>query len=279
MKDVSSICVLMFSVALFGVLTGCSDREFENKQPEIAVTNSYLQCVVKDLCGDDMQILCLAPPGMCPGHFDMSPAQVKQLCDCKILLLFDFQQKIEDSLSRMRENGLKTALLEPLPGLCVPETYMAACREVANILSVEYPEKQAQYEQRLRLIEKRMKELGLELRTVIEQSGVKATEVVASDHQAEFADRLGLEIVATFMGSDIETASNINQCLTKAQGRDVRFVIANKQEGTALAEALAERLQAKAIIFSNFPDIDTSSNGFDQLLRKNVQALVEAASK
>jgi zinc transport system substrate-binding protein len=279
MKNLSSIYVLLFSTVLVSALTGCSSRGLEKKQPEIAVTNSYLQCVVKDLCGDDMQILCLAPPGMCPGHFDMSPAQVKQLCDCKILLLFDFQQKIEDSLSRMRENGLKTALLEPLPGLCVPETYMAACREVANILSVEYPEKQAQYEQRLRLIEKRMKELGLELRTVIEQSGVKATEVVASDHQAEFADRLGLEIVATFMGSDIETASNINQCLTKAQGRDVRFVIANKQEGTALAEALAERLQAKAIIFSNFPDIDTSSNGFDQLLRKNVQALVEAASK
>ncbi len=279
MKNVSLMYVLLFSAALVGILTGCSNREFENKQPEIAVTNSYLYCVVKDLCEGDIQILCLAPPGMCPGHFDISPTQVKQLCDCKILLLFDFQQKIEDSLSRMKKNGLKTALLEPLPGLCVPETYVAACREVANILSAEYPERQSQYEQRLRLIEKRMKELDTELRTVINRSGIQATKVIASDHQAEFADRLGLEIVATFMGSDIETASNINQCLTKAQGRDVRFVIANKQEGTALADVLAERLQAKAIIFSNFPDIDTSSNGFDQLLWKNVQTLVEAASE
>jgi zinc transport system substrate-binding protein len=279
MKDVSLICVLMFSVALVSVLNGCSNREIENKQSEIAVTNSYLQCVVKDLCGDDTEVLCLAPPGMCPGHFDISPTQVKQLCDCRILLLFDFQQKIEDSLSRMRKNGLKTAFLEPLPGLCVPETYVTACRQVANILSAEYPERQSQYERRLRLIEKRMKQLGLELRTVIEQSGVKAAEVVASDYQAEFAGWLGLETIATFKGSDIETASNINQCLTKAQSQDVKYVIANKQEGTALADALAERLHAKAVVFSNFSDVNADSNGFDRLLRNNVQSLVEAAGQ
>jgi zinc transport system substrate-binding protein len=270
---------LIFYAVLVGVLTGCSNGEFDNKKPEIAVTNSYLYCVVKDLCGDNTEILCLAPPGMCPGHFDISPAQVKQLCDCRILLLFDFQRKIEDSLSRMKKNGLKTAFLEPLPDLCVPETYMAACRQVADILSAEYPERQVQYEQRLRLIEDRLKELGLELRTVVEQSGAKAAEVVASDHQAEFADWLGLETIATFKGSDIETASNINQCLTKAQSQDVKYVIANKQEGTALADALAERLHAKAVVFSNFPEINADSNGFNQLVRNNVRSLTEAAGK
>src|SRR4030042_4394053 len=206
---------------------------------------------------------------MCPGHFDISPMQIKQLCDCKILLLFDFQQKIEDSLSRMKKNGLKTALLKPLPGLCVPETYVVACREVADILSKEYPERQTQYEQRLKLIEKRMKELSLELRTAVEQTGIKAAEVVVSDHQAKFANWLGVEIIATFQGSDTETAFNVNQYLTNAKSRNVRFIIANKQEGTALADVLADRLQAKAVVFSNFPEINADSNGFDRLVRNN----------
>lgn len=281
MRNVSLTYILVFSVAFVAVLTGCSNRDFEESPPEIAVTNSYLHCVVKDLCGDNMEILCLAPPGMCPGHFDISPAQVRQLCNCKILLLFDFQKRIEDSLSRMKENGLKTSLVETLPGLCVPETYVATCRQVANILSTEYPERQAQYEKRLRLIEKRLEGVGTELCTTINQSGVQSIKVIASNHQAEFADWLGLDTIAVFMGSDIETVSNINQCLKKAKSQDVRFIIANKQEGTALADALAEHLQAKAIVFGNFPDTDPDvhRDGFDQLLRKNVQALVEAAKQ
>ncbi len=100
-----------------------------------------------------------------------------------------------------------------------------------------------------------------------------------SDHQAQFARWLGLETVATFAGSEIETVSNINDCLKKAQGHDVRFVIANKQEGAALAEALADRLGAKAIVFSNFPVPDDRGDAFDQLLRQNVQVLLEAATQ
>ncbi len=100
-----------------------------------------------------------------------------------------------------------------------------------------------------------------------------------SDHQVQFAHWLGLETVSTFVGSDIETLSNINDCIKKAKGQDVRFVIANKQEGTALAEALASRLGAKAIVLSNFPVFDGQGNEFDQLLRENMRLLVKAAAQ
>jgi len=275
MRNISLLYILVFSLAFGRIMAGCKGRISEKNQPEIAVTNSYLHSVAKDLCGDNMEVLCLAPPGMCPGHFDISPAQVKH----RMLLLFDFQKRIEDSLSRLKENGLKTSLVKTSTGLCVPDTYAATCREVANILSAEYPARKAQYKRRLELIENRLQALSAELRASVKQAGVESAKVIASNHQAEFANWLGLDTIAVFMGSDIETVANINQCLKEAQGQNVRFIIANKQEGTALADALAKRLQAKAVVFSNFPDINTSLNGFDQLLRKNVQALVEAAKQ
>jgi len=266
----------MLYSALF--LAGCENRGSDPIQPEIAVTNSYLQCAVKDLC-PDVEVLCLAPPGMCPGHFDILPSQVRQLAHCRMLLLFDFQKSIEDSLSRMKENGLKIYLVKASPGLCVPETYVAICTEVCNILCSQHPEKAGQYAQRLGLIQQRLEHVAAELAAGVKQAGPGSAKVIASNHQAQFAQWLGLETVATFVGSDIETVSNINDCLKKAQGQDVRFVIANKQEGTALAEALADRLGAKAIVFANFPVCDSHGNGFDQLLRENVRILVEAAAQ
>lgn len=280
MPKFSSIFKLSLLITVSFTLIGCKAREDEQIQPEIAVANSYLQCVVKDLCGDQINVLCLTPPGMCPGHFDISPSQVNQLCNCGILLLFDFQKRIEDSLLRIKEKGLKTGIVRAMPGLCVPETYLAACRDVCNILSAQYPDRKVRYNERLKQIEKRLKVLSNKLLSKTEQYGLKNVKVLTSNHQAEFARWLGLDVVDTFVGSDTETAANINQCLQKTKGSTVGFVIANKQEGTGLANAMAERLKAKVVVFSNFPNINnaqTGYEGFDGLLRENIQALLEAA--
>jgi len=269
--------VIVTSVGFFLwalLLSGCDSKSSEVSQPEIAVTNSYLQCVVKDLCEDQKEVFCLTPPGMCPGHFDISPGQVNKLCKCRLLLRFDFQKGIDESLSRMEDKGLKIVSVRALPGLCVPETYLAACQEVCSILSQQYPGREEQYKQRIKLIEKRLENVSKELHSKIKQAGLKTAKVLASNHQAEFCNRLGLETIATFIGSDAETVSNIQNCLEKAKGYNISFVIANKQEGTALAEALAERLGAKVVVFSNFPNVDNRPDNFDWLLSENVQALL-----
>ena len=255
---------------------GCGNKPGEDSAAEIAVTNSYLGCAVLGLCGNDTEVLCLAPPGMCPGHFDISPSQVEQLCDCRILLLFDFQKPVIQTLSRVKERGLKTALVEEPGGLCVPETYLAICRKVSEILSTEFPERKAQYEQRLQAIESDLKQLRRELLEKMQGADISEAKVLASNHQADFARWLDLETVATFVGSDIETVAGIEQCIRKAEGQEVRFVIANKQEGTAIAKALAEQLGAKAVVFSNFPELTGRPSGFNELLRANVDALLRA---
>ena len=271
------IYILVFSVACGLLVAGCKNTSGEESVAEIAVTNSYLGCAVRQLCGDDTEVLCLAPPGMCPGHFDISPLQVKQLCGCRMLLLFDFQKQVEGTLSRVKEMGLRTALVRKGGGLCVPETYLAVCRQVSDILSSEYPERKDRYQQRLELLERDLKHLREELLEKVQQGGISSAKVLVSNHQADFVSWLGLETIETFVGSDIETVAGVEQCIKKAKDQDVRFVIANKQEGTALANALAERLRAKAVVFSNFPEIGGGASGFGALLRANVEALLGAA--
>lgn len=276
MKNKTFGYILAFSAACGLLGAGCGNKPGEDSVAEIAVTNSYLGCAVLDLCGNDTEVLCLAPPGMCPGHFDISPSQVEQLCDCRMLLLFDFQKQIEETLSRVKERGLKTSLVGETGGLCVPETYLAVCREVRDILLSEYPERNVRYQERLEVMEKNLAHLREELFEKMRQAGISSAKVLASNHQADFASWLGLETVATFVGSDIETVAGIEQCIRKAEGQEVRFVIANKQEGTALAKALAEQLGAKAVVFSNFPELTGRPSGFDELLRANVDALLRA---
>lgn len=246
---------------------------------DIAVTNSYLECAVRDLRGQDTAILCLAPPGMCPGHFDISPAQVRELKACKLLLRFDFQQGIEQRLERMRQGGLDIQAVQVAAGLCVPDTYLSICRQVCEVLARTYPQEKSRFDTRLAAIEERLVKLGAELQETVMESGIAGSAVLTSNHQAEFARWLGLDPFATFVGSDTETVANIDHCLKKAAGRDVRFVIANLQEGTALARALADRCRAKAVVFGNFPEVCEQGNGFDMLVRGNVRLLCEGATR
>ena len=273
LRLIGSVTVLL---TLLLSACGCREGAAATDAPEIAVTNSYLEAAVRDLCGDDVQIMALAPPGMCPGHFDISPGQVRQLGRCRVLLLFDFQSQVESTLSRLRDNGLQMRRVDVPAGLCVPDTYLIACRQVAEILAGEFPERAEQLTRRLGLIEERLGALSDERRTAVADAGAAAAPVLTSHHQAKFAEWLGLDVVATFVGSDAETVGHIDHCLQQAAGRQVRFVIANQQEGTGLARALAERLSAQAVVFSNFPPQVTEGPAFDALLRSNVERLLEA---
>jgi zinc transport system substrate-binding protein len=264
-------------VVLLGLGIGCQETGRRGGTAEIAVTNSYLECAVRDLCPEGVSVLCLAPPGMCPGHFDIAPAQVRQLRNCRVLLLFDFQQSVQEKLSRLRDGGLQMQLVPAPAGLCVPDSYMATCRQVARVLSAVYPEQTARLEERLAAVEQRLAKLATDLRTAVAGSGLAAAGVLTSQHQACFAEWLGFRPIATFIGSDLETVAGVDHCLKKAAGADIRFVIANRQEGTGLADALAERLHAQAVVFSNFPSSCEGVDGFDRLVRDNVGLLLGAA--
>jgi zinc transport system substrate-binding protein len=277
MQKINLFYISFFTLQAVLFLFGCSNKIDDVSKSEIAVTNSYLQCAVKDILGNETEIFCLAPPGMCPGHFDISPSQVSRLNYCKMLLLFDFQGKVENSLSGLKNKGLKTFLIKSEPGMCIPQVYLDTCQEVCNVLSSVFPDKKTFFEQRLSIISKRMEELSTELQTKIKESNLTFAKVIVSGHQSEFANWLGFETIAKFSGSDSETVSNINDCLKKAKENDVKFIIANKQEGTYLADSLADRLNVETVVFSNFPDSTKGMTGFDDLLHQNVNAIIKAA--
>jgi zinc transport system substrate-binding protein len=281
----SKIQIILFGLAVIiclPLLSSCNNKPSNPTDSEFAVANSYLDAVVKDLCGNEKQILTLAPPGMCPGHFDISPSQVYQLHNCKILFIFDFQKNIESVIPRTKESMLKVCQITPSPGLCIPQTYLSIAKQVATALSEENPSQKTYYELRLAEIEKRLEKLSKELAERIEQLGLRDTDVIVSEHQAEFAKWLGLNVIGSFVSSDAETPKNINQLLQKAGRHSIRFIIANKQEGSNLAVALAEHLKAIVVVFSNFPESSDGNNNypeFDMLLQENAQALFEAAKK
>jgi zinc transport system substrate-binding protein len=261
------------------LLIGCEKRDpvAAESKPEIAVTNTYLQFAVKEFWSANQTILCLAPPGMCQGHFDISPQAVEQLRGCHTLFRFDFQMNMDEQFARFVEQGLAIRSISSPAGLCVPDTYVTICEEISRILDSGDNQNHSDNGDRsdpVAGLRERLDRLSGQLHEKIQKAGLENQPVITSTHQAKFADWLKLDVVATFSGQDQVTPGDIEDCLKIASGHNVKIIIANQQEGTELAKILAERLNGRIVIFSNFPDPADAPFAFDKLLQKNVEHLL-----
>jgi zinc transport system substrate-binding protein len=261
-------------------LAGCEKKTDRSPQPDIAVANSYLAAVVRDLGVESSKVMTFVPPGMCPAHFDLTPSQANRLLSCSVLLVFDFQNQIVSSLPRIQESGLQVCVIAPPPGLCVPDSYLSVARQVEAALDSVNAKLVPDTANRMPVIEERMKVLDRTMRNEMDKAGLRETAVLVSKHQEVFARWLGLNPIGTFRGSDTETPGSIQSALENAAKQPIQRVIANRQEGTELAQSLAGRLSARLVAFGNFPetnDDEGNQPAFDLLVSNNLRRLIEAA--
>ncbi|MFP3938007.1 MAG: metal ABC transporter solute-binding protein, Zn/Mn family, partial [Phycisphaerae bacterium] len=243
----------------------------------VAVSNSLLECAVKDLLGDSVTILRLAEPGTCPGHFAVRPSQISQLRDCRLLLRMDFQKSLDAKLSGVSRQGLEIKEVRLGGGLCSPPTYMETCRQTADALVSTGLIGRDHAEAQLRKVSERMDSLSSHVRSAT--VSLQDTPVLASVHQKAFCEWLGLNVVGTFRGADVEVTRRLQQAYEAARDAEVKVVIANRPEGRKAADFLADRIDGQVVVFDNFPVLDGRHGHFDDLVEDNVARLLEVAGK
>ena len=123
----------------------------------------------------------------------------------------DFQKQFETLVSRLKDPKPRIIYIKTYKGLCKPSTYLGICEEIYQNLITEYPNEKSNFELRLNQIQKRLTALSNDILNKIDAAGLKDSKVIVSYHQAEFANWLGLQTVAAFVGSDTETTANIKK--------------------------------------------------------------------
>jgi zinc transport system substrate-binding protein len=269
--------LLCYSALVFGVGACREASSSTASHHPIAVSNAFLEAAACDLLDSKLGCYALAGPRMCPGHFDLRPGQMADLRQCKLLLRFDFQQSLDRKLEGLKGDGLDIVSVEVPGGLCEPDSYLAACRQISRPLVTHELLTKTQAEERLRAIDTRMANLTDWCRQEIERADLKDKPVLTSGHQAAFCRRLGLNVVGTFSSAEAASSTQIDRVIKRGLDSDVIAIIANRPEGTRLAERLAERLNAPLVVFDNFPVLEEVEQPFDRLVRDNVNRLLDQA--
>jgi len=267
------LCAWLIAALATALAAGCG-RSPDDPGPQIAVSTSYLETVVRDLLGPETEVVRLSGPGTCPGHFDITPAHVARLKRCRVLLRLDFQRPIDAKLQSAVEEGLRIVEVPEVGNLCEPATYLSACRAAADALVAADFLSQPAADARLTEIDGRLAALGEAVRTDVRDGGLEGVPVVAAHHQSRFCAWLGLDVAAEFPASDAPAA--LTGVLAAGRERGVRLVIGNVPQGRAVADRLAEALDATVVMVENFPPPGADGDGFDAMVRGNVKRLLAA---
>ncbi|HTS18986.1 MAG TPA: zinc ABC transporter substrate-binding protein [Verrucomicrobiae bacterium] len=260
-------------------LAGCSSSNGSSRTDKIASTTSYLESAARDVLGEDQTMIRLAEPGACPGHFDIRPSQAAELRRCRALVRFDFQKSLDTILDRQGTNQAFVVEVVIPGGLCQPESYLSACRQIADAFVTHGLLAHTNADARLQLVAARLDTLAQQAINRVTLAGLRGTPVIVSVHQKEFCEWLGLNVVATFRAADTSSVAEIDDAISAGKFAEVKLLIANQPEGRRTADALADRLHAQVAVFGNFPALEHGRVSFDDLLVGNVDALVTATRR
>lgn len=261
------------------ILFSCGKEKVKDSRPLIGVTTSYLECAVRDLAGDLFGYVRIAPPGMCPGHFDLKPGLVRDLKKCSALFRFDFQESLDEKVRHWNKDTLSIYFINAPEGLCIPESYRLCLKGVYQGLCKSFPDMISLFESNQKQVMARLDALEKECGEWIREQGFTGVRVVASGHQEYFCRWLGMDVAATYSGGESSSPNQLKVILEKGKESGISYIIANQQEGRQQAEALSTHLKAPVVLFSNFPDMSDKQKSFDLLVRYNLFELKNAVKR
>lgn len=218
---------------------------------QITCTTTLIESAVRAIGRDRVSATTIVPFGMCPGHFDISPGEVKRIKESDLFIAHGFERFLRDLV-----NGDKHTI--PLVSVGVRENWMIpgvhiqAVERITDILSSHGPssaaffeKNAAQYSGAIRRAEKQL--LG-------KLAYLRDTPVICSELNASFIRWLGFSVVATFPRDEDVSVRGMSDIVIAAKRAGVHCVIDNLQSSGRVGKSLASELGISLVMLSNFPN-------------------------
>jgi zinc transport system substrate-binding protein len=257
----------------------------QHAQPstDIMAGSSLISNIIQDVAGDKLETRTLIPPGVCPGHYDVKPSDIKALANSKALFIHDYQQNYQNvagAVEAAENPDLIITVLNVTGNWMVPQVQAEAVDKIAQALGEIDPENTAYYQQRAADREQAILTYGDEVKGRLQDAGVEGVKVICAAMQEGFVRWAGFDVVATYGRPEDLSPADVSQLITEAKQAGVALVIDNLQSGsTTLGAAMEPDIEAVPVTISNFPGGLENTETWEKAIDKNVDLLLEALSE
>ncbi|MEM1984877.1 MAG: metal ABC transporter substrate-binding protein [Candidatus Korarchaeum sp.] len=241
-------------------------------KPKVVCSTTVLCSIVRDLAGDSVDIEVIAPPNICPGHYDAKPSDAYTIAEADLILYHGIEPWIEEL---RRASGSETPAVKLSGGWNTPDLLKSLYSNVSKVLDHYLGlTTSAKLEKCLKAID----EAAREMRRIADERGFPGKPVVSMMFQADFLKFLGFRVIATFPPPEKVSAKLFESMVKNATESGAVLVVDNLQSGTEIGSRLASQVNAVEVALSNFPESPPELKNMTQVMVWNVERLSEALS-
>ena len=297
----------VLAVAAVGTIAiGCGSTADDTVGPSIVVTHGVLGAVVRDIVGDDAEVIVLIPNGVDPHDWEPSAQDLERVTGADLVVAngLGFESGLEDALRNAVDSGV--TVFEATDHVTIrdgthsgeefhdePEkeehtdgdphfwTDAAAMAEVVEALEVFLFDAGVDVGDRAGMTAERLITLDDELREAAESLAVeRRTLVTGHESLGYFADRYGFTLVGAVVPS-LTTQAEVSageiaelKALVEAAGVDVVFSELGTPDKTVTA--IADEVGARVVEISTH--VLPADGSYETFMRDLMTTVVEALS-
>ena len=242
----------------------------EQEKPIVVATTTVLGSVVEDLAGDQVQLIVLVNPSICPAHYDVKPSDAYAISKAKLI----FYHGMEGWLKQLYEaSGSSAKLVRVSGGWTTPDGIESYYRRIAEALEKELGiDVSDKLEARLRELD----EVSKDILGEAERSRVSEVKVIVMSWQKGFVEWMGFDVVKEFGPPEKLSSADIEELIAAGRENGVGIVVSNLQSGVEVGEMIARELGAVHVVLSNFPGTDPETKTLLDLMKHKSDKLLEA---
>jgi len=260
----------MILVALVLISPNVVLASSDDGKPLVVVSTTVLESIVKDLAGDQVDILVLVSPSVCPGHYDVRPSDVWAVSNAKLILYHGIEPWVE---KLVEASNSKADVVKVSGPWNTPDALKERYQDVAKILEEKLG---ISVQERLSEKLKEINEVSEELKAKAEAYNFNDVNVIVMKWQKPFVEWLGFNVVASYPPPEKLSTKDIVELEKKAREENVLLVIDNLQSGVSFGQNLASHVGAVHVTLTNFPGNAPNVNTVLDVMRYNTENLIIA---
>lgn len=226
-----------------------------HKKLKVSVTTSHLSSLIREICGDKIDVITILDPTACPSNNDIDAKKMKDISQSNIVLYHSWQPWVKDLKYKIARLEILYKEFKTEGNLMIPYINIRGAEEIKEMFCILDSDNKKFYEENFVKYVFKINRLSEE----IERTGQRYhnKKIVCNNMIADFMKWLGFDVVAVYPKPEKISTADMSALIKKTKREKAICVVDNLQLGTDVGRMLNKDLNLKYTAISNFPLADS----------------------
>jgi ABC-type Zn uptake system ZnuABC Zn-binding protein ZnuA len=241
------------------------------EQIKVICTTTTMKYFVEEVGGARVDAIALVQPGICPDHFDVRPSTVSEINTASLVVYHGIEPWLDSMINASENKDVKKLLLNGPWG--TPPLAKAKINSIKEALIEIDPKNKTYYEKNAADVSKELDTLNEEILAEAKELGTSDYKAIVMAWQKPFSEWIGLEVIEIYQPPETLSVQTVQNLVVKGKDEKVAFVIDNLQSGTTFGAQMADEMDGRHLVFSNYPEAIPGTDTITEMIQYNADQL------